>query len=349
MMELAVPELDENNEDKSFELKLEKLHNRTYKHTVQIQQNEDRDEKKEDENDITTKKVVCRVLTATYRRLDESNNNNEEKEEEEKKSKDDVENTFYLTFDEGQSGQLLECRWLGDTSDVTVQRTWSSHLGPCEIVRRCGRFLVSSSSDGTTIVRPQNELTRYVMPRFHDRNFKGKIYLDLTHDERFLVSGGPDEQLVVTEIRPQAIVEIAKGNEDSGKNAFLSSQEKPSIRVDRAEQSMDGDDETSSEPVDILDDSVYTIQDDRLKSKQDLREKRANLKKDAKRMKIADLREKLANIIQNNALLDENLRLPDDRFVIDKELFETFVQDGKDLCEEVKKEVEWVRDNVFFS
>jgi len=339
---------DDTKEAASFEISLDSLYSRRFVYERPTTQSKD-DEKSE--SDDTDNKDIGEIesrpdpsiLAASYKKAMPGNDASVEGNDSSEQQNANTWSVFYITLADDDAGTLLECRWIGTNADAVVQRQYENHhSGPCECVRNntISRFFLSASSDGSVLVRPKSYMERFLMPRFHDGTFAGAISLAITYDERFLISGGPDEQLIVVELESDGLIAASAGAKEEF-TSTLGATYVSAVASDDPESSGAIEANMMEDVADIVSDSTYTIQDDRLKTKEDMRRKRADMKKKAVMVKVRALQNEFSKVRAKNNSLGAGFGLPDEAFDLDAEIKTEVIVDGKNMVDEVEKELAW--------
>lgn len=92
---------------------------------------------------------------------------------------------------------------------------------------------------------------------------------------------------------------------------------------------------------DILDESVYSIQQAKLRTEEDLRMKIAEEKKEAVKQKIQILRKQFSTLKERNEGAENVIRVSEEDFNIDPEYFDMLLERNVKKIYETEKEVAW--------
>lgn len=92
---------------------------------------------------------------------------------------------------------------------------------------------------------------------------------------------------------------------------------------------------------DIVDEGIYSIQQAKLRTEEDIRLKNAEEKKEQVRGRIQGLRDRFSQVVEKNKQVEEVIQVAEQDFNIDPEYFNMLMQRSKDKIEETKKEEQW--------
>ena len=92
---------------------------------------------------------------------------------------------------------------------------------------------------------------------------------------------------------------------------------------------------------DIKDETIYSIQQAKLRTEEDLKKKLAEEKKEKVRADVEILRKKFIKLAEKNGEQDEALRVQESDFNIDPQYFDMLVNRTKDRIEQTRKEEQW--------
>ncbi|CAM9684699.1 unnamed protein product [Scytosiphon promiscuus] len=95
------------------------------------------------------------------------------------------------------------------------------------------------------------------------------------------------------------------------------------------------------EATDITDEAAYSIQEDKLKTEDDNRRMAAEAKKEGVRAMIRQMQAEFARLVEENASAPPGERLTESDMLIDPGYDEMLEQQGRELCEEVTRELEY--------
>eukprot|EP00752_Nemacystus_decipiens_P009571 g8551.t1 len=98
------------------------------------------------------------------------------------------------------------------------------------------------------------------------------------------------------------------------------------------------------EAPDITDEAAYSIQEDKLKTEDDNRRMAAEAKKEGVRAIIRQMQAEFARLVEENASAPPGERLTEADMLIDPGYEEMLERQGKELCEEVVRELEYSRE-----
>ncbi|CAN0406190.1 unnamed protein product, partial [Ectocarpus sp. 12 AP-2014] len=98
------------------------------------------------------------------------------------------------------------------------------------------------------------------------------------------------------------------------------------------------------EAADITDEAAYSIQEDKLKTEDDNRRKAAEAKKEGVRAIVRQMQAEFARLVEENAAAPPGERLSEADMLIDPGYEEMLERQGKELCEEVTRELEYSRE-----
>jgi WD40 repeat protein len=228
-------------------------------------------------------------------------------------------------------------------------------------------FLFMGASDGSVMVRPTNFIELFTSVTAHNNSCGGVSSLSVSFDSRFVLSVGFDGLLVVHRFKHAAFLAQASPlflDVDAGMFEGKSSKPYPtSVPEPRHLQrvsscsalteffNLDNDkDAQIDSPIvaldDIqaaenIDDSAYSIQDNKLKSESDNQKSAAEIKKDKIRQIVGKLRREFDDLRFHNDQLPDVIKLSLDDLCIDGEYFQILAEKGKKMIEEVKLECEY--------
>ena len=94
---------------------------------------------------------------------------------------------------------------------------------------------------------------------------------------------------------------------------------------------------------DILDDSIYSIQQAKLLAEEDNRRNEANQKKETVKQRIINLREQFGQVRQKNQTSDEAAKLTEEELCVDPEYKQMLLDRVAEDVDETRKELEWDR------
>lgn len=92
---------------------------------------------------------------------------------------------------------------------------------------------------------------------------------------------------------------------------------------------------------DITDESVYSIQQAKLRTEEDRKLEIAEEKKGAVRAKIDGLRDRFTKVVEKNKEVEEVIQVAEQDFNIDPDFFNMLIERSKFKIEETKKEEQW--------
>jgi len=92
---------------------------------------------------------------------------------------------------------------------------------------------------------------------------------------------------------------------------------------------------------DITDETIYSIQQSKLRTEEDHRLKLAETKKEKVREDITKLREKFVTLVEKNKSAEDVIQVAESDFNIDPEFFDELIKRTKACIEETKKEEQW--------
>ena len=93
--------------------------------------------------------------------------------------------------------------------------------------------------------------------------------------------------------------------------------------------------------TDITDESIYSIQQAKLRTEEDRKLEIAEEKKRGVRAKIEGLRERFVKVVEKNKEVEEVIQVAEQDFNIDPDFFNMLIERSKAKIEETKKEEQW--------
>ena len=93
--------------------------------------------------------------------------------------------------------------------------------------------------------------------------------------------------------------------------------------------------------TDITDESIYSIQQAKLRTEEDRKLEIAEEKKRGVRGKIEGLRERFVKVVEKNKEVEEVIQVAEQDFNIDPDFFNMLIERSKAKIEETKKEEQW--------
>lgn len=94
---------------------------------------------------------------------------------------------------------------------------------------------------------------------------------------------------------------------------------------------------------DIVDDTIYSIQQAKLLAEEDNRRNEANQKKETVKQRILNLREQFSQVRQKNQTSDEAAKLTEEELCVDPEYKQMLLDRVAEDVDETRKELEWDR------
>jgi WD40 repeat protein len=227
-----------------------------------------------------------------------------------------------------------------------------------------GEILVQTFSDSEIRMLNINFPDRFMQIKQHDAHALGTAAVKFSYDERCLLSAGKDGILMVHTLDKYMVTQESQFNPLDGVAGidFMPESQVAEVYKERTDAfhqaneanipefdpTVDGLDETLFSVSlrgfpemceDILDTSVYSIQQAKLRTEEDHRLKLAEEKKQGVRRKIDNLRQEFDVLHKLNEGQEDVIRIGSDDFNIDPEYFEMLLDRNANKIEETKKEV----------
>lgn len=199
-------------------------------------------------------------------------------------------------------------------------------------------LLVGYENGGYTIHHSFN-FEKHVRMFVHDKDYGKVKNLGLSYQGNIVMSASEDGTFVAHNVDRQAANRLFKEEELPEDYEFEWKQE---IGLGEGAFSQELDlGAMKEEEVDILDDSIYSLQEKKLLEEQDQKKKIAEEKKAKMRNAVKELREEYEQIVEMNAKTDKISQLNDGDMTIDPQYNEILENRINFEIEEVKKELEW--------
>ena len=241
---------------------------------------------------------------------------------------------FIVAADSPYNGFLYECSFEEERPVARIPTTEAL----AQTMTVADNFFVTSHSDGSYQIRDLKYPEKYLSKRVHDGSARVRKTL-LNKKQTFAVSVAEDGTLFASRVYPQEIFEAAKTG-SSPKLVEESFREAGIEELDIAERPS----EVVQITEDILDPSVYSIQEDKLKTDEDKKKSLAEMKKDRKRKEIAALKAEFEELLKENAQQEAKYQLDQEELLVDPEYQEMLLKRNENLLEEARKEVAWYEE-----
>ena len=256
---------------------------------------------------------------------------------------------FYVTLagSDKEDGGLHTCSF-GVSQPISTIPAHSTELGGNGAVMqysKSGHLFLTSGIDASIIVRHTSELNKFVAVRVHNSAFGGVSGVALSFDERFLLSAGRDNQILVTQFDKTTLGKVARGEvTDTAAVSPLNAQAVREAAAAAAAVKLVEPKGGPPEVPDITSNQAYSIEQSKSKTEEDRRRADADAKKAVIRKQVEELRAKMDALLTENAALPKDAQLSLDRFTIHEDMRNLFLAIGKGELEEVQKRME--RDTV---
>eukprot|EP00750_Incisomonas_marina_P000726 INCI1049.1.p1 GENE.INCI1049.1~~INCI1049.1.p1 ORF type:complete len:1846 (+),score=390.53 INCI1049.1:84-5621(+) len=209
-----------------------------------------------------------------------------------------------------------------------------------------GKLIVTSGTDASVLVRHVAAPEKFVVVRVHDSAFGGVADLAFSNDEKFLLTAGRDDQLLVTQFDAPTLESIATGKITD--LAAVSPLNADAVQAAAAAAAsvllVEPKGAAANEQTDITSDQAYSIEQSKSKMEEDRRRAAAEAKKEKVRAEIRNLREKMDAIVAENAQLPEDAQLDVSQFTASDQMKKLFETMGQEELEEVRRQME--RDSM---
>jgi cilia- and flagella-associated protein 44 len=307
---------------------------------------ENKEEKDDAENPFAVAKEVSKAISAMY--------------------KSGSDERFYVCLDGEEKDHIVECAF----GEEYASDEMNSHNGMVTALGKSnsGKLVFTGGTDGCVRVRVLDDemLTRFfINVNMHDANHGNVLGVTTSFDDKYIISAGQDGGVFTFRFQPEMLKSAAKDAADGqaakmAEAALLKSivemeieaeagaGQKPSEVFGEVESSTTGDvhdaeaEEKAAEGVsDIVDPKAYSIQDAKLKTEHDNLVKQSERKKEKVRDRIKKLRKKFEAFRDLNNEEDPARQLSADDLVLDEQLKASLIAVGDNLCNEVRKEIEY--------
>ena len=199
----------------------------------------------------------------------------------------------------------------------------------------------------------------------HDGEVGAISAAKLSYDERFMVSTGYDGLIFVHQIDKFMIQQESKFDPLEGVDGidFMPDDQVKSIKNEKIKNfqmdnppnlsdidpHVDGLDRSNLAEAlnlptgtqDIKDETMYSIQQAKLRTEEDRKLEIAEEKKRGVRGKIEGLRERFAKVVERNKEVEDVIQVAEQDFNIDPDFFNMLIERSKAKIEETKKEEQW--------
>ena len=96
-----------------------------------------------------------------------------------------------------------------------------------------------------------------------------------------------------------------------------------------------------ADAVDIVDETIYSIQQAKLRTEEDRKLEIAEEKKTGVRKQIDALRDRFSKVVEKNKEVEDVIQVAEQDFNIDPDFFNMLIERSKKKIEETKKEEQW--------
>eukprot|EP00941_MAST-03F_sp_MAST-3F-sp1_P001512 g1512.t1 len=254
-------------------------------------------------------------------------------------------NNVVMSLEGTDSGTFHEIQLVNQTA--IYKTSHPCHEAPLTVLRysSSGKLLLTGSEDGTIHVRASNGggnssfSKKFACIRMHDAMNGAITGVATSFDDKFLLSTGKDEMFFIQELQGDEIIKLCQGKPKSKDCKFETAEIVSSVINDN--EKLNGIVNDVEAPEDIILSSHYTIEDDKLKTEEDNRRRRAEVKKNAVREKIKKLQNEFSVLREENERSEVAFQLTKSEMDVDPELTEYFKSLGEKSREEVRKELAW--------
>lgn len=205
-------------------------------------------------------------------------------------------------------------------------------------------FLVGFQNGGVE-VRPLIEPTRCLHLYSHDQDegvVKGVV---LTKGKEFLISCSEDSTIQCSKIDIESIVDMAKNAKTNVPQANLSFVKDPEgLENYFFEKTLESVKEKIEEAKDILDNKIYSLQQEKLLAEEDRKRTEAEGNKTKMRRQIAQLKQDFMKMLEQERSLEPEARLSEEEWTIDREYKRILEEKVTDLLDETVKEITYDKE-----
>jgi len=195
-------------------------------------------------------------------------------------------------------------------------------------------ILVASLDDGSFLIKRKDNWEAHLVKLAHDRDYGVIRRVEFSHDNTMCLTCSEDGTLNSYKMDLAGIKSAA--NEQEFEISF------PENAGPIPDHFWDGDVELSM-PVeeDILDDNIYSIQEDKLNTEEDNKKTLAEKKKEKVLQQVKLLQQKFEELLGKNKGNETSFRLSDEELVVDPQYQEILENEISDILEETRKELSW--------
>ena len=302
----------------------------------QMAKNQEKNEEEE-----TRKRNLRLINPKEYKLLKQKEDEEAEKEWE----PDSIQKCCYLDYADGTAqfaitvegkykGFLYICEFDSDRPLKAIPIP-QSHLITYFCVDEIHRFLLIGFTNGKYEVRPIDNLEKMLVMNSHDLHSGAIKEARFSTVGNHLLSTGGDGIIFVYGVSQQGIT--ADIEEDEIDNPLFP-EEKEGIEGLKLEDPVTLKQDVN---IDILDDTIYSIQQAKLRTEEDSRLKMAEIKKEKVRGLVDGLRKEFKEYLDSNLETKDYLRLNAEEMNIDPIFFEMLDGSNEEAIRDVKKELSW--------
>eukprot|EP01041_Mallomonas_annulata_P002802 gene2802-5517_t len=274
----------------------------------------------------------------------------------------------------GTSSQLLECSFTQDIPlrehnigihSIDGKEFPKAPILSCMRYSWSGKFLVTGTMNGNIITRPVKNIEIFIKITGHNESLKGVSGVATSFDDNFILSAGFDGLLVVHRINAAHVLVSSRALYDelefsalgfNGMKRIKNNQtttattEPKYLSIISANTLLEGfhdiEDVTSvpedrKAPESIVEDiqsSTYCIEDEKLKSEEDVKMDSAEKKKQRVRSIVVALQKEYEHLVSLNHRLPKPVQLHGEAMMADGDYFSLLEKKGQDKLIEVQKE-----------
>ena len=199
-----------------------------------------------------------------------------------------------------------------------------------------GDFLIAGCKNGSYYIWTNENDKKYMEVKTHDGHRGSIRSVKMNCKENYVLSVGDDGLLNVENINREAIKMYAQALVPGDDVDFIT--EMDGFETMETEQKVKARDDPSE---DIVDPESLSIQEQKLRTEEYWRMKKAEERKAEIRNKILLLREEFEKLVNINLNEDQWIRLTEEDFNVDPEYFEMLANENEEKKQITKKEVAW--------
>ncbi|CAD8122108.1 unnamed protein product [Paramecium sonneborni] len=232
-------------------------------------------------------------------------------------------------------GKYLGCCYIIDLNKdrpiemIPVQKMQTFHLDYKDDVLTIGY------KNGQWDIRHKTDFSKQINKQSHDMDYGRVRKVSLTFDRTGVLSVSDDGTFYVYKLDFQSFLMQLSGNEVSD---FQYSEFTMGINSGTFAEEI-----AYEEAQDILDDTIYSIQQAKLLAEEDNRRNEANKKKETVKSRILQLREQFSQVRQKNQTAEDASKLTEDELCVDPEYKQMLLDRVAEDVEETRLELEWDR------